>query len=87
MVVCLIIPLFWMVPIGMVQAMTNITIGLNVITEFIVGYMTPGRPLAMMMFKTYGYMTMYQGLSFVQDLKMGHYSRQYEVFLEAYANI
>lgn len=68
-----------MVPIGMVQAMTNIAIGLNVITEFIVGYMTPGRPLAMMMFKTYGYMTMYQGLSFVQDLKLGHYSTFIEV--------
>jgi OPT family small oligopeptide transporter len=75
LIVCLIIPLFWMVPIGMVQAMTNIAIGLNVITEFIVGYMTPGRPLAMMMFKTYGYMTMYQGLSFVQDLKLGHYMK------------
>jgi hypothetical protein len=76
-----------MVPIGMVQAMTNIAIGLNVITEFLVGYMTPGRPLAMMMFKTYGYMTMYQGLSFVQDLKLGHYSKSAQLFLDIYTNI
>jgi hypothetical protein len=26
-----------------------------------------------MTFKVYGYMAMYQGLSFAQDLKLGHY--------------
>lgn len=65
----------WLVPIGMIQAVTNIQIGLNVITEFIIGYMQPGRPLAMMMFKTYGYITMSQALYFVQDLKLGHYMK------------
>lgn len=38
-------------PIGIVQAITNQQIGLNVITEFIMGYMQPGKPLALMMFK------------------------------------
>ncbi|KAI9733514.1 MAG: hypothetical protein M1818_007262 [Claussenomyces sp. TS43310] len=74
-VVCLLIPVVWSIPIGMVQAVTNVAIGLNVITEFIVGYMQPGKPLAMMMFKSYGYMTMFQGLAFVQDLKLGHYMK------------
>ena len=37
--------------------------------------MQPGRPLAMMMFKTYGYITMGQALSFIQDLKLGHYMK------------
>ncbi|KAK6206031.1 hypothetical protein LQW54_007970 [Pestalotiopsis sp. IQ-011] len=63
----------WMIPIGMVQAVTNIQIGLNVFTEFMIGYMLPGRPNAMMMFKTYGYITMTQGLAFVADMKLGHY--------------
>jgi len=63
----------WILPIGMIAATTNITLGLNVFTEFIVGYMLPGRPVAMMLFKTYGYITMTQGLTFVQDLKLGHY--------------
>ena len=31
------------------------------ITELIVGFMLPGKPVAMMMFKTYGYITMAQG--------------------------
>ncbi|CVK88654.1 probable isp4 protein [Fusarium mangiferae] len=32
-------------PIGIIQAVTNTQIGLNVLTEFIYGYLQPGRPL------------------------------------------
>ena len=38
----------------------------SVITELIVGYALPGRPIAMMMFKTWGYITMSQG-TFIDD--------------------
>lgn len=31
----------------------------SVITELIIGYALPGRPIAMMMFKTFGYITMF----------------------------
>lgn len=67
----MIIPLLWTIPVGVVQAITNAQIGLNVLTEFIIGYMLPGRPLAMMMFKNYGYICMSQALFFCQDLKLG----------------
>jgi len=40
-----------------------------------VSYMLPGRPLAMMSFKTYGYISMYQGVVYAQDLKLGHYMK------------
>lgn len=49
----LIIAFVYVIPIGMIQAITNQQIGLNVITELIIGYMLPGRPIAMMMFKTW----------------------------------
>ena len=39
----------------MIQAITNQQIGLNVITELVAGYILPGKPLAMMIFKTFGY--------------------------------
>lgn len=71
--ISLIIAVLWFVPLGIVKASTNIDIGLNVLTEFIIGYMQPGRPMAMMLFKTYGYMSMYQGMYFTQDLKLGMY--------------
>ncbi|KAJ5887188.1 Sexual differentiation process protein isp4 [Penicillium tannophilum] len=64
-----------LLPIGIISATTNSTPGLNVITEFIIGYMQPGRPMAMMIFKAYGYITMNQALSFVTDLKLGHYMK------------
>ncbi|KAI9818049.1 MAG: hypothetical protein M1827_000673 [Pycnora praestabilis] len=73
--VALFISFIFAIPIGMVWGLTNIRLGLNVITEFIVGYIQPGRPIAMMLFKTYGYITMQQALSFVQDLKMGQYMK------------
>ncbi|TGJ80573.1 hypothetical protein E0Z10_g8179 [Xylaria hypoxylon] len=62
-------------PIGIIEAITSQEIGLNVLTEFIFGYIQPGRPLALMLFKTYGYITMSQALSFVADLKFGHYMK------------
>ncbi|KAJ5193556.1 hypothetical protein N7449_009698 [Penicillium cf. viridicatum] len=74
-IIALFISAVWFVPIGIVKAATNIDIGLNVITEFIVGYMQPGKPMAMMLFKTYGYISMYQGMYFTQDLKIGHYMK------------
>lgn len=50
-------------------------VGLNVITELIVGYALPGRPIAMMMFKTWGYIAMTQGLNLTGDFKLGHYMK------------
>lgn len=35
--------------------------------------MLPGRPIAMMLFKSWGYMLMANGLTFVSDMKVGHY--------------
>ena len=45
------------------------------ITELIIGYALPGNPLAMMLFKTWGYNTMVQALQFTSDFKLGHYMK------------
>jgi OPT family oligopeptide transporter len=63
------------VPIGVIVAITNQAIGLNVITELIIGYLLPGRPIAVMMFKTWGYNSMLQAMQFVNDFKLGHYMK------------
>jgi len=62
-------------PIGIITAITNQTPGLNIITEFIIGFILPGRPIANVVFKTFGYISMTQALSFVTDLKLGHYMK------------
>ena len=59
----------------MIAAVTNETIGLTVLPELIIGYVLPGRPIAMMLFKTWGYITMLQALELTSDLKLGHYMK------------
>jgi OPT family oligopeptide transporter len=59
----------------MITAITNEGIGLNVLSELIIGYLLPGRPIAMMLFKTWGDKTMLQALEFTNDLKLGHYMK------------
>ncbi|KAJ7366408.1 small oligopeptide transporter, partial [Mycena albidolilacea] len=74
LVVALVLAFAYVVPVGIIQAITGQQVGLNVITELIVGYAVPGHPIAMMLFKTWGYNTMGQG-NFAADLKLGHYMK------------
>ncbi|KAJ3097388.1 hypothetical protein HDU97_004897 [Phlyctochytrium planicorne] len=62
-------------PIGVIQAVSGQAIGLNVMSEFMIGLILPGRMAAVMAFKTLSYMSMYQGLALVSDLKLGHYMK------------
>ncbi|XP_015068852.1 oligopeptide transporter 6-like isoform X2 [Solanum pennellii] len=62
-------------PIGIIVATTNQQPGLNIITEYVWGYMYPGFPVANMLFKVYGYISMAQALTFVYDFKLGHYMK------------
>ncbi|KAJ3825307.1 OPT oligopeptide transporter [Lentinula raphanica] len=71
----LIIAFTYVIPVGMIQAITNQQVALNVIAELVIGYALPGRPIATMMFKTWGYNSMSQALIFTSDLKLGHYMK------------
>ncbi|XP_058210957.1 oligopeptide transporter 1-like [Rhododendron vialii] len=62
-------------PIAVITATTNTQPGLNVITELVIGYLYPGKPLANVAFKTYGYISMVQAIYFVSDFKLGHYMK------------
>lgn len=75
LIIALLIALVFLLPVGVIYALTNIAVGLNVVTEFIIGYMLPGKPLAMMFFKTFGYITNNQAVTFAQDMKLGHYMK------------
>ncbi|KAJ2245779.1 hypothetical protein GGH98_004470, partial [Coemansia sp. RSA 454] len=74
-IVATVIPLVFTVPIGIIQAISNQQPGLNVITEFIIGYARAGDPIANVTFKVYGYITMAQALALVSDQKLGHYMK------------
>lgn len=63
------------IPIGIVMAITNQQSSLYLICQLICGVVFPGRPVANMVFTTYGYITSTQGLKFSSDLKLGHYMK------------
>ncbi|KAL6606552.1 hypothetical protein ACP70R_042205 [Stipagrostis hirtigluma subsp. patula] len=69
------IAFFCTLPIGIIKATANQAPGLNIITEYIMGYLYPGRPIANMCFKVYGYTGPLQALEFLQDFKLGHYMK------------
>jgi OPT family oligopeptide transporter len=63
------------IPIGMLQAITNQSIALQVMHEMLAGYMLPGRPVANMVFKCVAYIGTNQAVGFAGDLKLGHYMK------------
>ncbi|KAK4792429.1 hypothetical protein SAY86_022864 [Trapa natans] len=70
-----ILAFFFTLPISIITATTNQTPGLNIITEYLMGLIYPGRPIANVCFKTYGYMSMAQAVSFLNDFKLGQYMK------------
>ncbi|MBA0595633.1 hypothetical protein Gorai_012496 [Gossypium raimondii] len=69
------IALAFTLPVSIITATTNQSPGLNIITEYIMGYILPGKPIANVCFKTYGYISMAQAVSFLNDFKLGHYMK------------
>ncbi|XP_078177713.1 oligopeptide transporter 3-like [Carex rostrata] len=69
--------LAWIVtlPVGVIQATTNQQPGFDIIAQFIIGYILPGKPIANLLFKIYGRISTVHALSFLADLKLGHYMK------------
>jgi OPT family small oligopeptide transporter len=63
------------IPVGMLQAITNQQMTLQVMHELIAGYMLPGRPVANMIFKCVAFIGTNQAVGFSADLKLGHYMK------------
>ncbi|KAF7074708.1 hypothetical protein CFC21_079539 [Triticum aestivum] len=62
-------------PIGVIQATTNQQPGYDIIAQFMIGYALPGKPIANLLFKIYGRISTVHALSFLADLKLGHYMK------------
>lgn len=88
--VALIVAFVNIVPQGILEAITNQHVGLNIITELICGYMLPLRPMANLLFKLYGFIVMRQGLNLSRDLKLAVYMKippRLIFFIQIYATI
>ncbi|RLM80025.1 oligopeptide transporter 4-like [Panicum miliaceum] len=78
------IPAWWFYPLMALSVTVSLllctvlkheTPGLNVITEYAMGLIMPGYPVANVCFKVYGYMSMSQAVAFLSDFKLGHYMK------------
>ncbi|PWZ01485.1 LOW QUALITY PROTEIN: OPT oligopeptide transporter [Testicularia cyperi] len=67
----LLIPAVYMLPFGFIFAMSGLPAGVNLLSEVMVSYLLPGKPMPVMMFKTLSQQTMTSGL----DQKLGHYMK------------
>ncbi|KAF7335307.1 OPT oligopeptide transporter [Mycena sanguinolenta] len=74
-VLALFIGMIAVVPLAMLQAITNQTVALQVVEEMIAGYALPGRPIANIAFKAIAVAASSQGVVFASDLKLGHYMK------------
>lgn len=63
------------IPIGIIMAVTNQHSSIYLICQLVCGAVFPGRPVANMVFVTYGYISSSQGIKFAADLKLGHYMK------------
>ncbi|KAG0007020.1 hypothetical protein BGZ65_012381 [Modicella reniformis] len=65
----------WTLPIGILTAITSQAPSISMVSEWVFGVISPGKPIGNMIFKTYGFITVQQAILFVQDLKLGHYMK------------
>ncbi|KAL2912414.1 OPT superfamily [Polyrhizophydium stewartii] len=69
----LVLGFLFIIPYGIIQGTTGQQLGLNIITELLMGLIVPGKTIQVMTFKSFGYNIMIQCLSLTADLKIGHY--------------
>ncbi|WRT64852.1 OPT family small oligopeptide transporter [Kwoniella shivajii] len=70
---CLALCLVFVVPTGILQAISNMQMSLVILAEIIPGVAIPGRPYANMIFKLYGWVSLSMALLYILDQKLAHY--------------
>ncbi|RKP00763.1 hypothetical protein CXG81DRAFT_3361, partial [Caulochytrium protostelioides] len=60
-------------PAGVIQAISNQKISLITVSSFIWGFIEPGKPLAVVTFKTFSAVTVTQALEMLEAMKLGQY--------------
>ncbi|KAH6721482.1 OPT family small oligopeptide transporter [Leptodontidium sp. MPI-SDFR-AT-0119] len=66
-----IVSLAFIIPTCMILATTNIMLSLNVLSPFLAGFMIPGKPIGVMLFKVYSTITLGQA----SQVQLAHYMK------------
>ncbi|CZT53395.1 probable sexual differentiation process protein ISP4 [Rhynchosporium secalis] len=66
----------YVIPVGTVYAVANLSSNvLTVLGEIISGYLLPGKPIVMLIFKFYAYTGLSQAMNYASDQKLGLYMK------------
>jgi OPT family oligopeptide transporter len=90
LVLCTTISFFSILPIGIITAISGQRLGVNVLTEFVIGYMIPGNTVGVMAFKSLGTNSVIQAITLLSDLKLGHYMKinpRHMIFAQVYGSV
>ncbi|KAI1324348.1 OPT family small oligopeptide transporter [Xylariaceae sp. FL0255] len=70
-----IIAFVFVIPTNIIYAISNIQLSLNVVAPFIAGFIIPGRPIGVMIFKVFSVITLGQAQTYASDMKLAHYMK------------
>lgn len=73
--VSILLALVFVIPCCMILGIANIMLSLNVISPFLAGFMIPGKPIGVMIFKVYSTIVLGQAQTYTADLKFAHYMK------------
>ncbi|KAG9040490.1 hypothetical protein FS837_000558 [Tulasnella sp. UAMH 9824] len=73
LLLAIILPAIFIVPCAYIYARSGTSVSINLIAELIPGAILPGQPFANMVFKTVAVQSILRGISFLENLKLGHY--------------
>lgn len=69
----LIMPIIFILPVGIIQAVSGIGIPLNILADIVGGYINAGNANGLIYFKCWAFLSSWQALGFTGDLKLAHY--------------
>ena len=94
---CIAVSIASVLPIGIITAISGQRLGVNVLTEFLIGLISPGKTVEVMAFKSLGTNSVIQAIKMISDLKLGHYmkinpmdmvlAQAYGSFIGAFINV
>lgn len=70
-----IIAIMFTLPFGVLVATANQAPSISILSEYLMGYLLPGKPVANLCFRIYGTSNLHNSLLFLQDLKLGQYTK------------
>ncbi|CCM01622.1 uncharacterized protein FIBRA_03683 [Fibroporia radiculosa] len=73
LLLALAIPIVYIIPSGYVYSISGQDVAINILAQVVPGVLLPGKPIPNMIFKSFALQTLYEGVRFMQDMKLGHY--------------